>query len=39
MEKVSSDLIAEIGDKEIEEANLLNQTITTPQKNNRSPHA
>jgi hypothetical protein len=32
MEKVYSDLFAEIEDKEIEEANLLNQTITTPQK-------
>jgi hypothetical protein len=33
MEKVYSDLIAEIEDKEIEEANLLNLAITTP-----SPH-
>ena len=39
MEKVYSDLIVEIENKEIEEANLLNQAaITTPQKNNRSPH-
>ncbi len=33
MEKVYSDLITEIEDKEIEEANLLNLAITTP-----SPH-
>lgn len=39
IEKVYSDLIAEIKDKEIEETNLLNQAITTPQKNNHSPHA
>jgi hypothetical protein len=40
MEKVYSDLIAEIECKEIEEATLLNQAaITTPQKNNRSPRA
>ena len=39
MEKVYSDLIAEIEDKEIEEANLLNQAVTTPHKNNCSPHA
>jgi len=32
MEKVYSDLITEIEDKEIEEANLLNQAINTPQK-------
>ncbi len=38
MEKVYSDLIAEIECKEIEEATLLNQAaITTPQKNYRSP--
>ena len=39
MEKVYSDLIVEIENKEIKETNLLNQAaITTPQKNNRSPH-
>ena len=39
MEKVYSDLIVEIENKEIEETNLLNQAaITTPQKNNHSPH-
>ena len=37
MEQVYSDAIKEIKQKVAEEEALLNQTVTTPQKSNRSP--
>jgi len=37
MEQVYADAIAEIEKKEAEEQALLNETVSTPQKSNRSP--